>query len=205
MTEGEFNWPYWSVYFPGIGRAQAEDLLSAADKAGMSFGGMTVDPSDFLTLQLGRSTVAALYRVLSPAEKDSVSTQDDQNASGFREILKEWLDGLPSILPGSGEAGLATKTEDQFDRSSWFVDLPGIGRSQAEELLALAVKAGLTPGGTVVDPREIFTAHLDRYTVEGLYCALISAEKDEASVRTEGHDAHALREALKEWLDQNGS
>jgi hypothetical protein len=205
VTEDEFNWPYWSVDIPGMSRGQAEELLDLAVKVGMSFGGTAVDPSDFLTLQLDRTTVESLYLALSPVEGHSTSTWDEQISAGVREILKEWLDGLPDTLPGSGETGPEAVTEDQFNGPYWSIDLPGISRGQAHELLALAAKAGISLRGTIVDPSEIFTIHLDRSTIEGLYRALNSADKDEASVSADGHDADAVREALKEWLDENGS
>jgi hypothetical protein len=204
MTEDEFNWPYWSVDLPGIGCAQAEELLAMAVKAGMSFGGTAVDPNYFLTLQLDRFTVEALYRALSPAERDlATKGTEGRVAFGVREMLKEWLDGLPVTIPGSGEAGPETMTENQFGRPYWSVDLPWIGRAQAEEFLAMAVKAGMPFGGTAVDPSEFFTIHLDRSTVEVMYRALSPAEKDEGSATAAWQGFAAVREVLKEWLDQN--
>jgi hypothetical protein len=93
MTGDEYYWPYWSVDLPGIGRAQAEELLAMAVKAGMSFGGWTVDPSLFFTVHLDRSTAEGLYRALCAAEPggDSART-DEQDSAAVRESLKEWLD-----------------------------------------------------------------------------------------------------------------
>lgn len=86
----------------------------------------------------------------------------------------------------------------------WGVDLPGLDRDAAEEVLAWAREQKLGEGGSVVDPSAFLTLHLDRDTVVALHTALSSteligvepAETHEAAVIIRG-----IVEMLREWLD----
>lgn len=95
------EWHYWSVDLPGLDRAQAEELLGMAERAGISFFGRsflgtTVDPEQFLTLHLDRPTVETLVRALKAVPSDRSSPEEaDQIAAGIREGLQEWLDAMP--------------------------------------------------------------------------------------------------------------
>ncbi|WP_433529540.1 hypothetical protein ACQPYA_25145 [Micromonospora sp. CA-263727] len=88
-------------------------------------------------------------------------------------------------MTGAGDGG----DEDRSGKLYWSVDIPGLTQEQAEAL------ASRFPGlpGTAVDPRQWFTVHIDRETVEVLKRALESVEVD--SVGT------GLREIAEDWLD----
>lgn len=70
----------------------------------------------------------------------------------------------------------------------WHVDIPGLTEERAESLVARY------PGmhGTVVDPKQWFTAHMDRETAEVLRNALLTLGSDGIGV--------GLREIVDEWL-----
>jgi hypothetical protein len=91
MTAQPDDWQYWAIDLPGLTQVQAEELLGMAEKAGMSFGGTTVDPSQFLTFHIDRATVESLYNALSSIAED----EQGLALSGVREGLKEWLDLFP--------------------------------------------------------------------------------------------------------------
>jgi hypothetical protein len=92
--------------------------------------------------------------------------------------------------------GRESMTEYPGGRQYWFIDLPGLSRAQAEELLGMAVRAGMSFGGTTLDPGLFLTLHFDRATVESVFCALCSIEGSE-----EGRAVSSVTEVLKEWLD----
>ncbi len=80
----------------------------------------------------------------------------------------------------------------------WSLDIPGLGEAEAREVLALAIKQGLTPFGDVVDPRMFLTLHLDRDSVAALAAAVARARltaSGEESVILAG-----LAEVFEEWL-----
>ena len=83
----------------------------------------------------------------------------------------------------------------------WSVDLPGLSRSSAEELLRIAERAGMSTAGSLVDPAQFLTAHLDRDTVEAVYAALsrMRSSEDDAS-QSDAHTVNGFRELLEEWL-----
>ena|ERR1700680_1041311 len=84
----------------------------------------------------------------------------------------------------------------------WTVDLPGLSRTKAHELLAMAEQAGMSFGGTIVDPAQFLTLHLDRQTVESLYRALsVSQPHQKCSIRIDPAIVNGIRDVLKEWLD----
>lgn len=43
----------------------------------------------------------------------------------------------------------------------WSVDLPGLSRSSAEQLLQIAEQEGLSTSGLLVDPTLFLTLHMD--------------------------------------------
>jgi hypothetical protein len=71
----------------------------------------------------------------------------------------------------------------------WNVDIPGLTEEQAESLVACCPELP----GTVVDPRQWFTVHMDRETAEVLRSALLSLGPDSIGV--------GLRESVEDWLD----
>lgn len=84
---------YWSVDLPGLDRSSAESLVRYAADAGMSDAGAAVDPREFLTLHLDKSTAIAVSAALS---RTQVAEHSDNPkaliAAGFRELLDEWLE-----------------------------------------------------------------------------------------------------------------
>jgi hypothetical protein len=85
----------------------------------------------------------------------------------------------------------------------WSIDLPGLGPEQAQELIELAEQAGmLSWGGSIVDPGQFLTFHLDRDSVDGLYRALAFAQANrKSSAEADFPEISAILEEMKEWLD----
>jgi hypothetical protein len=54
----------------------------------------------------------------------------------------------------------------------WSIDLPGLSRSSAEELLQVAQQEDLSVSGLLVDPALFLTLHIDRETVDAVCNAL---------------------------------
>jgi hypothetical protein len=82
----------------------------------------------------------------------------------------------------------------------WSLDVPGLTRSQAEELRAFVKDSGVSDFVTAVDPSEFLTLHLDRDTVRSLLQAVeyqrptVAGRPDEAAV------LEGLSDALSDWL-----
>ena len=97
-----FHWNkggyFWAVNLPGLTRHQAEALLTMAERAGMSFGGTTVDPAEFLTLYLDRPSVEILVQALNavPPGWEPAEPADTYGLASMREELREWLDVMSS-------------------------------------------------------------------------------------------------------------
>lgn len=90
MTDSEGVWPYWAVDLPGLSRPQAEELLGIAQQAGMSYGGTTVDPREFLTLHLDRDTVLTILWALNARLQNEPF--DPAAVAGVADILREWIE-----------------------------------------------------------------------------------------------------------------
>jgi hypothetical protein len=102
MAEEEgFHWYeggyFWAVNLPGLTREQAEKLLVMAERAGMSFGGSTVNPSEFLTLHLDRASVEILFEALGAAQDARKPSEpaDAHALASLRDELRQWLEVTP--------------------------------------------------------------------------------------------------------------
>jgi hypothetical protein len=86
------DWPYWSVDLPGLSQAQAVEIISAAERAGLPSGGTAIDPREVLTVHLDRRTVESLHHVLTSNLVSFPSVSEELSiVLGFAEILKDWL------------------------------------------------------------------------------------------------------------------
>jgi hypothetical protein len=93
MNMSARDWPYWSVDLPGLSQAQAVEMISAAERAGLPSGGAAIDPREFLTMHLDRRTVEDLHHALTSDLVTLPSASEELSIIlGFAEILKEWLD-----------------------------------------------------------------------------------------------------------------
>lgn len=85
----------------------------------------------------------------------------------------------------------------------WTVDLPGLDREGAEQVLGWAKSRRLGEGGSLVDPAAFLTLHLDRDTVETLVAAL-SASAAETGGPEQGDVgrviAGGILEVFRDWL-----
>jgi hypothetical protein len=84
----------------------------------------------------------------------------------------------------------------------WSIDLPGLSRSSAEELLQVAEQESLSASCSLVDPALFLTLHIDRETVDAVCTALSRVDWPDAAA---GQPASAIvngfRELLQEWLN----
>ena len=98
MSVREKDWPYWSVDLPGLSRAQAQELLEMAERAGMPAGGTAVDPESLVTLHLDRATVESLVRVLDAARTNRLTLDiaNIRTITGVLEVLQEWIGNASS-------------------------------------------------------------------------------------------------------------
>ena len=78
------SWP-WAVSIPGLTAAGARFVADTVNGHRPEVQVMQIDPRDFLVLHLDRGTVTALLEALDAAT-------DSPGASGFREVLVEWLE-----------------------------------------------------------------------------------------------------------------
>ena|ERR1700722_6501611 len=85
----------------------------------------------------------------------------------------------------------------------WSLDLPGLDRSSAQELLRAAEGGGMSDAGSLVDPEQFLTVHLDRLTVSAVYTALSQIRLAADGVnRSDGTVVNGFRELLGEWLEE---
>jgi hypothetical protein len=83
---------------------------------------------------------------------------------------------------------------------SWALDVPGLTRADADELVSLIRNTGVSAYASAVNPAAFLTLHLDRGTVESLVRAISPGAADDGSsglVILEG-----LVEILSDWLAQ---
>jgi hypothetical protein len=85
----------------------------------------------------------------------------------------------------------------------WSIDLPGLSHSAARKLLQIAVGEGLAEAGSLVDPGQFLTLHIDSQTAMAVSVALTEA----LSLRDPSSEAGVLairgfKEELQEWLDE---
>jgi hypothetical protein len=84
----------------------------------------------------------------------------------------------------------------------WSIDLPGLSRSSAEELLQVAEQEGLSVSGSLVDPALFLTLHIDRETVDAVCTALSRVDwPDAAAGQPVSAIVNGFRELLQEWLN----
>lgn len=83
-SESDSRWP-WAVSIPGLTGDGAQFVVEAVTARQPDVQVVTVDPKDFLSLHLDRSTVRDLIEALG-------SANESPGASGFREILEEWIE-----------------------------------------------------------------------------------------------------------------
>lgn len=99
--EEAFHWHegayFWVVNLPGLTRQQAESLSAMAERAGMSFGGSTVNPSEFLMLNLDRATVQILFQALDAVQGAWIPSDpaDVFALASLRDELRQWLAVTP--------------------------------------------------------------------------------------------------------------
>jgi len=84
----------------------------------------------------------------------------------------------------------------------WSVDLPGLDRPAAQELLEIAKEAGMSDVGSLVDPAVFLTLHLDRSTVLAISAVLARAQMAEDPECSEALIVAGYRESLDEWLQE---
>jgi hypothetical protein len=83
----------------------------------------------------------------------------------------------------------------------WSVDLPGLSRLNAQQVLEMAERSGLSFGGTLVDPAQFLTLHLDRPTVEAVYVALSRGQEcAQIAKHPDAVTVNGFTELLEEWL-----
>ncbi|WP_146104067.1 hypothetical protein [Nonomuraea solani] len=83
------------------------------------------------------------------------------------------------------------------DSPYWSIDVPGLDRESALELVRLIVEQNAKLAPIPVDPHFFMTLHLDRESVEVLRDSLRRDQLDHVGV--------SLLEALEEWLEWPGS
>jgi hypothetical protein len=84
----------------------------------------------------------------------------------------------------------------------WSIDLPGLSRSSAEELLQVAEQGGLSVSGSLVDPALFLTLHIDRETVDAVCAALSRVDwSDAVAGQPAAPIVNGFRELLQEWLN----
>jgi hypothetical protein len=84
----------------------------------------------------------------------------------------------------------------------WSVDLPGLSRSSAEQLLQVAQQEGLSVSGSLVDPALFLTLHIDRETVDAVCAALSRIDwPDAVAGQPVSAIVNGFRELLQEWLN----
>lgn len=86
----------------------------------------------------------------------------------------------------------------------WSLDLPGLSSAKAHELLKMAERSGMSFGGTLVDPAQFLTMHLDRPTVEAVHSALSRRqEMGEIANQSNAIIVNGFIELLEEWLSDS--
>jgi hypothetical protein len=86
----------------------------------------------------------------------------------------------------------------------WSLDLPGLSQAKAQELLGMAERAGMSFGGTLVDPAQFLTLHVDRPTVEVIRDVLSRRrESSDMASQSDGVMINGFIELLEEWLSDS--
>ena len=90
---GNGSWPYWALDIPGLTQEGAEQLLIAASRAEIGDGGTAVDPSDFLTFHLDKSTVEGFVEAIDALQPglESLRERDRWAISGILDAMREWI------------------------------------------------------------------------------------------------------------------
>jgi hypothetical protein len=89
-----------------------------------------------------------------------------------------------------------TRASDQG--RTWALDVPGLSRAQADELVSFIKDSGVSDFATAVDPTAFLTLHLDRETAASLLHAISrggNSDRSSGSV-----DLAGLSEVLSDWL-----
>jgi hypothetical protein len=95
-------------------------------------------------------------------------------------------------------------TSSSQDEPSWSLDMPGLTRQHAEELVSFAKDTGISIFATAVDPDEFLTLHLDRDTVESLLRGVVDASSGGAGQPGGLVSLDGVKEALADWLNESG-
>ncbi|MBI1379015.1 MAG: hypothetical protein GC157_16270 [Frankiales bacterium] len=90
-----------------------------------------------------------------------------------------------------------TRASDQGE--AWTLDVPGLTRAQADELVSFIQDSGMSDFATAVDPANFLTLHLDRETAASLRRAISRAGNTDRS--PDSVDLAGLSEVLSDWLD----
>lgn len=91
-------------------------------------------------------------------------------------------------------------TDERHVWPYWSVDLPGLTEDSAQRLLAWAADERLSLGGTAVDPAHMFSAHIDRESVEVLLAALEYALGSGGLAGEQASVARGFADQLGEWM-----
>ena len=84
--------------------------------------------------------------------------------------------------------------EDTADQSLyWGIDMPGLTREQAVELVSIIKSTGLDLEPILVNPAIFLTLHMDRDTVQALRSGLLGTQSDLIG--------DGLRESVEDWLN----
>jgi hypothetical protein len=89
-------------------------------------------------------------------------------------------------------------TPSPGQQPSWALDIPGLGRSDAERLASFVRDSGVSEFATAVDPGDFLTLHLDRDTARSLLQAI--SLRDDPGRRVNAVSLEGLSEVLTEWL-----
>jgi len=89
-------------------------------------------------------------------------------------------------------------TASPEQQPSWAVDMPGLTRLDAHELVRFVRDSGVTEFATAVDPADFLTLHLDYDTVRSLLQAI--SPRGDPAAPGEGVSLAGLSEVLAEWL-----
>jgi hypothetical protein len=82
----------------------------------------------------------------------------------------------------------------------WALDIPGLTRSQAEELQSFVKDSGVSDFVTVVDPSAFLTLHLDRDSSAALLRAVDLQRSGAVGQAEEAVVLDGLSETLADWL-----
>jgi hypothetical protein len=83
---------------------------------------------------------------------------------------------------------------------TWALDVPGLTRAQADELVSFIKDGGISAFASAVDPADFLTLHLDRETAASLLGAI--SRGGHADPLSDSVNLAGLSEVVSDWLDR---